>query len=87
VEQVPTVNFTLGDCSSVGVGFANHGSRFDSATTQRYRPRSRPMIATVKMIDLRRATEFRHHDDERRFQEMAVCQVVNEGREGTIKFS
>jgi hypothetical protein len=45
------------------------------------------VIAAVEPIDFRRASEFRHHDDQGAVKHAAVVQVADQGGEGAIELA
>ena len=45
------------------------------------------MVATVEVVDLRRAAELRHHDDQRVLEPPALGQVVEQGRKRLVELT
>ena len=45
------------------------------------------MIAAVEVVDVRRAAEFRQHDDQRAFQHAALGQVVDQRGERPVELA
>ena len=66
--------------SDCAVDFA----RADARAGEQDRLHLRPVLAAALAVDLRRAAEFAHDDDERFFQQAAAGEVVEQGADGGV---
>ena len=57
----------------------------DAAAGEEGRVAGVPVVAAGPVVDLRRAAELAHGDDQGRVQQAAVVQVVEQGREGPVE--
>src|SRR4051794_18945788 len=60
VEQMPVIDFAIGDRGAVVVGFSNDRAALNAAATDQHAPRISPVVAAIAAVDLRRAAELGH---------------------------
>ena len=66
--------------AAVLAGLADHLAALDAAAGQDGAPAVGEVVAALLRVDLRRAAELAHPDDQRRVQQSAVFQVAHQGR-------
>src|SRR5262249_6350469 len=77
-EEVWDADGTVADLDAVGVGGAEDLARANAAAGEDHRARLRIVIAAGVSVDLRRAAEISHPDDQGRLEEPAPAEVVDE---------
>ena len=70
---------------AVRVAFADDATRLHAAAGPDRKVALVPMVARGDVVDPRRAAEFSHADDQRRLQQSAVAQVVEQRREDSVQ--
>src|SRR5687768_6754910 len=66
------------------VGLADDDSRLNATTTEANGPAFGPVIATDAAVDLRRAAELGHDDDQRVIVQAAFFEIVEHRAKSTI---
>src|SRR5439155_13432779 len=86
-HEVLDADGTIAHLGAVAVGRADGLAALDAAADQYTAPGLRPVVATASIladVDLRRAAELAHPDDQRRVEQAALLQISHQRRHPLI---
>ena len=84
-EEVGRVGRPLLDRRAVAAGLADRLAALDAAAGQHGAPGVREVVAALLLVDLRRAAELAHPDDQGRVEQAALLQVVHQRAQAGVE--